>query len=70
MTNNKALRFIYGYPDDRFKFTTSYIRDQSFKVLTNECNHPYSIAIHPGINGNPQGSIDDVLWYSEGRQEM
>lgn len=70
--NNRIVRLDYVMQynwiqnEDLWKFTTSYIRDQSFRVLTNNCSRPYSIALHPGINGNPRDSADDVLWYSEG----
>jgi len=59
------MQYILDPNDDLFKFNTSRISDQSFRVLT-ECDHPYSISIHPGINGNPKDSSDDVLWFSEG----
>ncbi len=40
------------------------IVDNSFTVLKGNCNFPYSLALHKGLNLNNKS--DDVIWYSEG----
>lgn len=58
----------------RFYYTTGYTssptlswygsRPENWSVLKYNCDHPFDIATHKGLNTNDVS--DDVIWYSEG----